>query len=129
MTATEARVIHVSEQRGDDQLGDGSQECPFLTIDQAQAVKQPGDVLNIDGFVTNVVFWPVQTYMPDPIVDLTGRRTVHSDGSYVALVTCLAAVLIGFATHSMVWPILMVGVVAVAMLLLGRWFDRPEVRQ
>lgn len=59
-----SRVVHVSTVVGDDELGDGSKDCPVATLERADEISCYGDVIAYDGLLGSMV--PVPDEAPSP---------------------------------------------------------------
>ncbi|GAA1436436.1 hypothetical protein GCM10009616_36210 [Microlunatus lacustris] len=51
------RIVHVSHTVGDDQLGDGSSQCPVRTRRRAKQIAGPDDIFCVDGFIAAPGCW------------------------------------------------------------------------
>lgn len=118
MTAT---IVHVSSVRGDDQLGDGSVECPLATVDRARDVAGYDAIIAYDGLLGTMV--PTPPAVESPAKLSPRARLLLIVGVSLAL-WGLLALLVAASIHNPSLAALIAGVTGV--LVAAGWPERDR---
>ncbi len=97
-------VFHVSATRGDDELGDGSIEAPFATLERALDACEPGNQVRFN------------ETPPEP--------DLRTDSGWIILAAVLSGTTVGYMTGNVVSAL--IGAVAVSVLFV--WLETRAQR-
>lgn len=108
------QILYVSEERGDDELGDGSIECPFYTVDRAIEVDDRAAI-----FVNDVYTAPAPLdFEPDEFDSSYTPNPMPFHGLVIG--GCLMTMIVGAVVHQPIVAVASAALVALALIQAGR---------